>query len=424
MGNLQEDINLILIMPNGRSGSYLVQSLFDSHDEVIMFPGHHYHYQLPPMEACKDHRQFAQDFVEDHPHFFDSTRSYFSLSEAQLGEQEVRYFDIDTSHFVDTYRKLLDAETTLTHKSAWILAHLAFAEVTGRDPTKIRHIFFHMHGWNEESIAGMFEDFPDLFYLASTRDPREEWISWCKFLKGRYGSDKLFNQLVTFSKNALSNRISLPILYDRCSKSHMKIVDLARLHTLQGEAMETLADWLQIRYQPSLTQSTVMGIPWLGNASDKTPNPGFDAKRGVSRHREAVSQVELEIIEHFCGPMLRSLGYRPPEDTLSRAAALRRVFLYPEGIVLLNTTNKRELVDYWCREPPSKTNSRINLLGRLSEVLPFEMAQRTACLYLSVTDVVHSVRFFLKRFSMREIRRMECQAEKFRQAAFDKEDIL
>ena len=72
-----EDYNLILLIPSGRSGSYLIQSLFDSHPEISMFPGVHNYYDLG-LEKYQSVEEIARDFAKRNLQFFDSQSSYFN----------------------------------------------------------------------------------------------------------------------------------------------------------------------------------------------------------------------------------------------------------------------------------------------------------------------------------------------------------
>lgn len=304
-------INLVLLVPHGRAGSYLIQSLFDGHEEVTMFPGAHNHYHLG-LERFATNEDIARTFVAEHLHFFDSSRSYFSSTEAHPGDEVPELYNVNTEAFVRAFVHLLDRTGPRTDKTAWLCAHLAFAQVRGHDTSRVRYLFIHQHILSADLIAAYFRDFPDLYYIAPTRDIREEWSSCQKLVRRRYGTIRLFDQFLEFLKAASASRASMLTSHGRCSGGHFKIIDLARLHLLQEDAMRQFASWLGISYDPALVESTIMGVPWLGNASDGKPIAGFDRDRARSKYREVLDPTEQELAEFFFDGVIEALGYPPP----------------------------------------------------------------------------------------------------------------
>jgi hypothetical protein len=388
-----------------------------------MFPGAHNHYDLN-LERFANSSEIAHYFVSEHLHFFASAASYFSSSEAQAGDETIEYYNIDTEAFVKAFVDLLDQACEQTNRIAWICAHLAFAKVCGQDPSMVRYLFIHNHIKSPDMIASYFRDFPDLYYIAPTRDTREEWSSGQKLIRQRFGDIRLFDQFLEFLKGSSDIKSNMLASYGRCIDGHCKIVDLARLHLLQDDAMKQLAAWLGIAYVPCLSQSTIMGIAWLGNASDGKPIAGFDRSRAKSKYQETLSPTERDLIDYFFSGMIEVMGYETPSRSLDRKEIYRKIFFRPEPIAWRYRRDKKELIDLWCRQSPSRTSRLINSMLSLSRILPFRLAQKMGYAYLILADLSISVSIFLRRYSLKGLRQMENVSNQFRQTDFDRSDLL
>ena len=84
-----------LILTSGRSGSDLLQSLFDGHDEIIQFPGIiKFNRSLINVFDLEIDHQIAEKFIILYPHIFDSRLSEKERHD-QLGENKNDYYIID-----------------------------------------------------------------------------------------------------------------------------------------------------------------------------------------------------------------------------------------------------------------------------------------------------------------------------------------
>lgn len=403
-----EDYNLILLIPSGRSGSYLIQSLFDSHPEISMFPGVHNYYDLG-LEKYQSVEEIARDFAKRNLQFFDSQSSYFNSPDCV---QPIHY-QIDSDRFIAEYAKLLKTAGNINNRNAWIMAHLAYSIVIGQKPESIKYIFFHLHIYSAEIVQSLLSDFPGLYFLASTRDPREEWSGYIRQIKSRFGTVKIHDKFLSWLKLSVRNRRHLPVLHDKCRVGHMRILDLARLHLRQGKAVGELANWLNIKVVPQLIESTFVGQQWMGNGSERKSISGLQVERAKSTYRENAGKFEVELIEYFYWGILRSLNYPPSIERLTKFQAYSKVLLKREGIAWTKLQDKKELIELWCKQSPSRTSLLVNVMRSGSKILPFGIMQTIAYGYLVVKDYHNSVVAFFKRYSLAELRELENISETF-----------
>lgn len=334
-----DQINALVLTCHGRSGSMLMQTLFDSHPQVISFPSSHLRYDYRGKDGA-DWALTARRFMAANPALFNTEFSYFgavwSATTALLGPDGADHARVDGEAFVAAFARLA-AEAAgaaeIDRRRFFCLLHLALAESLGFDPFKIKYILFHQHSYHDRDLGQLLADFPHAYMIATIRDPREGNLSWLKVLDRRRRTRHNF---CAFIGAVLENRRAFSRLAAwraRFDPDHVRMVDLNRLHIQQDQAMRALADWLGVEFCPSLRHSTVVGLTWWGNDHALKPRSGFDPAKAVYRYPTDLPRRELEIIEYFHGPVIAALGYAPVETKLSRARVLQSVLFDPQFIL-------------------------------------------------------------------------------------------
>lgn len=345
-------VNLLLLIPHGRAGSFFLQSLFDSHEEVIAFPSYFadYGWSLPDPTNRAALESFADRFREEHPDFFDSSRSYINdldwVSPALLGDNQDEQFLVDFSRFRALFLEALDElqqGRPLSNRLILIALHFALAKVLNRRIFRIKYILFHQHGGRtyHPHVDRLLGDFPNLFFLAAVRDMRESWASFKSLLTKRWGRQNFFNFFLHYLRLNVSLYNELLDYYPFFRARHVKIVDLHRLHLLQEEGMRAIAEWLGIEPLPILSQSTFLGKKWWGNAADGRSLNGFSSAKAAYTWKNKLDPVEIEIVEFFSFYLFPIFGQESP---VSRASALRVYRKLLLGPPLLNWPRRGSLM--------------------------------------------------------------------------------
>ena len=286
-------------MAYGRAGSLLIQSLFDSHPNVLTLPYSWTMYSLIPASINDLNRQIDW-FIRRFPAVFDTSRGgYFGrvneLMAAKFGPDGDENLRVSSTDFkkqllciVNEYYTI-DSNRPLSRKEFFILVHIAYGLcVRSFNISEIRYIFYHSHMYRHAEWQAMLEDFPELYFIGMTRDPRQDWASWKKIHALRMHRDVsdvppicLFLSEYHYSKGSyeLSN------LVERLKHDHIRIIDLETLHIFNRKAITHLCSWLNIEFDECLLQSTFNGRQWHGNAtngkrvSSLNPNMTRDAWR-------------------------------------------------------------------------------------------------------------------------------------------------
>jgi hypothetical protein len=319
-GEVVANINLIVAMAYGRAGSILVQSLFDGHPNVLTLPHLGPMYSLMPPSIDDLDRQIDW-FVNRFPTIFDTSKGgYFCDSNEFVaakfgpnGDEDLRVSPMEfKKHLLDiaSKRYTIDGNRQLSRKEFFILVHLAYGLcVKSFDVTDISYIFYHTHSYVHEEWQNMLEDFPELYFIGMTRDPRQDWTSWKKIHASRMQkriSDVppicLFLSEYHYSKSSYE----LSRLVEKLKPDHIRIMDLEKLHILNKKAMTHLCSWLHIEFNECLLQSTFNGLQWHGNAANGKKLPTFNPNMTQDAWRSELDDHDRRII---CSLVPGSIGY-------------------------------------------------------------------------------------------------------------------
>jgi hypothetical protein len=322
-GGFLANINLIVAMAYGRAGSILIQSLFDSHPNVLTLPHLGAMYSLIPASIDDLDRQIDW-FIDRFPTIFDTSRGgYFSDSNefvaAKFGPDGDEDLRVSPSDFKQRMLGLIkeyhpsDNNQRLSRKQFFILVHLAYGScVRPFDVGEIRYIFYHTHMHVDDEWQNMLEDFPDLYFIGMTRDPRQDWASWKKIHASRMQRDIrkvppicLFLSEYYYSKSTYE----LCNLVEKLNPDHIRIIDLEKLHILNERAMTHLCGWLNIDFNECLLKSTFNGLQWHGNAASGKRVSALNPNMTRDAWRNELPDHDQQIICSLVQGSIRYFGY-------------------------------------------------------------------------------------------------------------------
>jgi Sulfotransferase family len=234
----------------GRSGSLLLASYLDGHDDVIMLP-----------ESC------GQRLYD----FFESYRS-LPLRDKLIGYAAIddtypRFFEGDFAISPEKYYAAVAAIMEVygglspdfleSRRAFFLFIHVAYNLALGRRPASSRPlIVYAQHVWDDAMATHLVEDFPLAKFVHTIRDP----ISSC---------DGIFHHHLKFVEHHIFlPYMALYLLADKDRpqsgmESRTRVIRFEDLHRDIDETMRDLAAWLGLPYQATLLESTFNGVPWV-----------------------------------------------------------------------------------------------------------------------------------------------------------------
>lgn len=293
--NLLNNVNLILIMPHGRSGSVFIQSLLDGHENIASFPSFSSSdtYLMNENESI----EFNVDtFIAKNQYFFNSEGTYMADTNhsvsALLGENCNENFNINIIKYKKILIKISNKVKYINSKSFYILKNIALNIYLGYDIKYLKYVVFHLHNYDELLFNKLLKDFPDLYFIAAIRDPRENWNSWKNVLIRRGQVPKY--HFIDVALNTLNRFENLFNDYHKFKCGHVKIIDLNRLHKGNKKIMWEISAWLSIKKDNVLLESTLLGLKWWGNDNSMKKINSFSLDKVACKFLKDLTKDEIE----------------------------------------------------------------------------------------------------------------------------------
>ncbi|HSY29872.1 MAG TPA: hypothetical protein VK832_20340 [Burkholderiaceae bacterium] len=306
--------------PCGRAGSLFIHSLFDNHPSILTLPRYGVIYSLLPEIIIDLNLERQIDlFIKKCPGIFDSSKEYFGnitgVATGRFGINGDQDLFVDVNDFkqrlYDMASEELDQNRQISRRDFFLLIHLAYGLcVKNQDISQIKYVFYHPHSHGEWEI--LTSDFPDLYFMAMTRDPRQDWVSWKKIHALRMGRDaSQIPPIILFltAKSYSNNCHILDNLIGKLKPDHIRIIDLELFHVMNKTAMSHLCSWLGIDFDEVLMQSTFNGQPWFGNATNLVKASSFNPTMKRATWRDELSPVEIKIINSLLPGSISYLHY-------------------------------------------------------------------------------------------------------------------
>jgi hypothetical protein len=312
-----ERINLIIVQPHGRSGSLFLQSLFDGHPQVTTLP--HFGPIFREIAARIDDPAAELDaFILRGPHLFDSAQGYFGDGTRSVAGAFGSTFSdtlrVDPAAFRSAALRIFRGAGPhpFSRATFFRVVHLAYAECVRGVAPDLKFILYHPHNYAErhELLAA----FPHLRFIAMTRDPRQDWDSWRRVLalRARTSPDRLSPMFMLNTAAAYADLLGhLCQTARELGPDALRVIDLPTLHRLGSTAMHRLCEWLDISYDECLTRSTFNGLPWAGNAADRSVRTGFQPDKVTDRWRDELPSDQAAVLSTLLSGAIEWLRYEP-----------------------------------------------------------------------------------------------------------------
>lgn len=338
---LQTEILLIYFW--GRSGSYFIQSLLDSHPEVLSTPtgalkSFHETWNSQLSQLLQERPQVSLPemldfFIETYPVLFHASPDSTFSNLDRLGPNQDQILQVDPEAFKVGFMGLYEAHfkgrTSLDRRGFFLLLHYAYELAQGRDISHKHLLVYQVHRPDlNRANAEVLADFPQARALGMVREPLRGLHSHLRMrvLQAEMGLTKTeaplngrsydFSDTVSegFYLSAYHHQLLgwKPLLqhYEGLKLYEQK---LEALHAEPEAEMRKLADWLKIEWHPCLLESTFNGLAFWGDLASHRPLNGFSQAQTQSTAWENhFSQRDREILYCLLEKDLHRQGYGAP----------------------------------------------------------------------------------------------------------------
>jgi hypothetical protein len=356
------------LFPLGRTGSDLLQSMLDSHPEVLTFNGALRMYDFLKTSMCVMAGSFdTMDLIDEFIGYHIKTlKSKYNLMERknQLGDNYDQSIDIDVPKFRSEMGALLEGREA-TSRNFLLAVYGAYALCLGQDLSQKKIFFHHPHDFTE--LPAYLKDFPDSKIIGMTRDPRANFVSSIEHHRD-------FNELVdTDNSIHLIFQITRILNDGLILQPYGKDYRLIRIEDLGStEILQALCHWLNISYDECMTRSTWAGMSWHSDRmSPMNREPGFSKAMLDNQWEKRLSFIDKYVLNYILNPRLKQYGYSYKQ--ISPVSALIVAFLIPLPL----SYELRFMSPSYIREHIQKKNRRsipmngLNYLRRIRLFLRF-----------------------------------------------------
>ncbi len=276
----------VAICTCGSSGSLLLASYLDGHDDVIAMP-QLFSQAIYPFFSAYGHLSL-RDKLLAYPFFSEDSRGLFDDMFASRGGRTA------ARHYAAAVEALLQAHIDQpaavlgSRRSFFVLVHLAYRLALGRSAgTGAPLLVYAQHIWDNDLAQQFVADFPQGKFIHTVRDP----ISNCGRHLARYTGNFLAAALVV-------SHLTYADVPHTGMASRSRAIRFEDLHLRLESTMRSLASWLELPFQRELLESTFNGEPYTVRSGTTTwsgPRPQQAARdvRNVPRRDRALLYAVL-----------------------------------------------------------------------------------------------------------------------------------
>lgn len=246
---------VVAILMWGRSGSLLLASYLDGHDDVILLPelgGWRLNEFFERFQSLslRDKLLAYPAFLPEYTRFFEGD---FAISKAQY------YAAVQA--IVEVYDSW-PAEFLESRRAFFLFVHIAYNLALGRRlATSHPVIVYQQHDRDDVMASHLVEDFPQTKFVHTIRDPISSYSGIFRYVFD--GLDKCFPRSYTLAPYWTLYYLTVTERPHLGMESRTRTVRFEDLHGNLAETMHDLSAWLGLSYQATLLDSTFNGIPWI-----------------------------------------------------------------------------------------------------------------------------------------------------------------
>jgi len=286
----------------GRSGSVLLASYLDAHEDVIMLPALHsdgiHRFSMLYASLTLQQKLLAYPvFVA----LYDAQSEGAGCGRSLFAGP----FAIATTDYYASVQAICEAASAWpqdfvsSRRALFLLIHVAYNVALGRRPASATPLIVSaQHGRDDARAARFVEDFPEAKFIHTVRDPvcaldrTFDWFFDPLLLEDRQpssgkrtGGAEVLHPARYISLLAPLTALETLIGADRPHpgmEARTRAVRFEDMHCNLAETMRELAAWLGIGYRATLLESSFNGIPyvvtregqsWSGSRPDKASPP-------------------------------------------------------------------------------------------------------------------------------------------------------
>ena len=344
----------VCLLGFGRSGSLFLHSLFDGHPQISTLPGYFFkgwfnEKTWPIFKPNFQDTNWREILAEKICVYFEpqfnanskknvigepngeATWLAYNTGFTQLGEKQSEVLELDQKKFKKNFVELSQSYNSLNQDICFELIHEAFDKayrMPGNSSKKNKIIFYHLHNPSYFERANFHYHYPDNKSLFIIRHPIkmiESWMLSSLKFSPLPEDNPSFNDNYHFI-NILNcgATISLTLEYflnPFNSMTNVRAIKLEDLKRNPKKALKQICEWIGIKDNPLLYQSTFMGKLFSRPSVNFNNIKGFDTRSIDVPLGRVFGKKDIKILETLFWPFMDIHGY----TTMSKEKFLKNL---------------------------------------------------------------------------------------------------
>lgn len=295
----------LFVIGHPKSGTSLVNSLLDSHpDLLILSEESDFYLSVWPRARMLNlqWRRDEEDKIKDicnHILSITHFKNYYKGIVDKDISGNLDYEDFPKEEFKSELRLRIGksmVDKKFFRRKLFDAILTAYISALGLEETRFKFWVEKTpkHTWH---IGDIYEDFESPFFLFVHRDPRDNYVSYNKKLKGNLG-------VIEFCKTWNS---AYEIMESQ-DKQNIYVVKYEDLIENRDTVLRVVLEEVEVAWNDKVLSPTKLGKVWKGNSMFNITSDGIHNK-SVGRYKSILSEYELKIIDFLCGGNMKAAGY-------------------------------------------------------------------------------------------------------------------
>lgn len=329
---------ILAVQNYGASGTLLIQSLLDSHPQIISLPalnGQRLLYFWKNYSHLNKEQMLAQ-FIQEYDYWFDPKQDSSDLGLTNLGPNKDEKASVDKSTFIRNVYELWSQYQPLDCKKFISSVYSAYNACLNRSFSPDAWLLYPIHSLPKERALDLVQHFSKVYVLHMHRDPIQNIGSGAKHIN--YHPHWQYKYLLHCTTSQILDDFVIhvaeyhvhglyPYFHDSVDGSlQSRSVRLEDVHKHPKETLTHICQWLNIQWNDCLLQSTFDNKTWH-NRVESVKQTGIGLQVISQKHNEVLSYFDKYRLQILAMPILMHLGYRKKLPFLYKMKKLILPFL-------------------------------------------------------------------------------------------------
>ena len=304
-----EQLPIVFLQGAGRSGSDLLRTLLDNHDEIVVLPFNDKFSSI--WIQSKLNNESSIDDVVEKVLYSSKIVNFKQDNFINMGTRQ-DYSMINWKLYEKFFRQYL-SKNHVCSRNTRIAIYYAFAKVLKKDFQKLKIIV--ADGYYSDYTSFIIKDFPEARFIHILKDHRSNIHSLKEYYRQALGtmnpvSGTIRNVFFHILDDYMVTNMKMLHRNQKTFKDRLKIVKHEEILAAPKKTISSLCCWLGVEFNKNLLKTTRIGKPSISSSAfNESGITGINPEIAF-RWRTEMSSSEIRMIEFLFEDSMNALGYK------------------------------------------------------------------------------------------------------------------